>query len=189
MATDPVEVIERALLDSGEKPDFAPVVAMSVASALREAGLDVAPRPEFAGDAIEALAESWASIDGNLERFRATKGEVLREGADGTYAGYMAEAAEMARRLKSRGYVVERDWQDISTAPKDGTPIQITRQGSNVGPLPVEITYWYEIPLSHYEHVEGDLYRKVDDAPHEGWNGNGHRATHWRPLPTPPGGA
>lgn len=78
------------------------------------------------------------------------------------------------------------DWRDISTAPKDGTRILIGRAGEDVGADPVEITYWYVIESARYEHVKGDLYRRVIDKPISGWNGNGHRATHWMPLPAPP---
>ena len=56
----------------------------------------------------EALAETWASIDGRLKSF-----EDGRTGADhdGRYAGYLVEAAEMIRRLRSRGF-------DVTAVPK-----------------------------------------------------------------------
>jgi len=78
------------------------------------------------------------------------------------------------------------EWQPIETAPKDGTRILIGRLDGNVGIDAIEICDWYVIERSHYEHVEYDLYRKVMDEPNESWNGNGHRATHWMPLPDPP---
>jgi hypothetical protein len=53
--------------------------------------------------AIEALAESWASIDGKLDKFHTDKGKPLAEG-EGYYAGYTEEAEEMIRRLAKRGY-------------------------------------------------------------------------------------
>lgn len=77
-------------------------------------------------------------------------------------------------------------WQPIETAPKDGTRILIARAGEDVGPDAIEITEWFVIESHHWEHVEGDLYRKVADKPYESWNNNGHRATHWQPLPEPP---
>lgn len=76
------------------------------------------------------------------------------------------------------------DWQPIETAPKDGTRILICN--ARCPEDEIEITEWFVIPREHYEHVEGDLYRKVSDDPYEAWNGNGHRATHWMPLPAPP---
>lgn len=60
-------------------------------------------------DAIEALAESWASIDGNLEPFRTERDSGMTHhdpGYTGHYDGYMVEAAEMIQRLRARGYDV-----------------------------------------------------------------------------------
>lgn len=57
-------------------------------------------------DKIEALAQAWASIDGKLERFIADRDSVALNKADGSYAGYMAEAREMERRPLSRGYAI-----------------------------------------------------------------------------------
>lgn len=79
------------------------------------------------------------------------------------------------------------DWQPIETAPKDGTRILVARLGKAIGVHEIEITEWFVMEQSRMEHVEGDLYRKVLLEPYEGWNGNGHRATHWMPLPEPPG--
>ena len=56
--------------------------------------------------AIEALAEAWASIDGRLAAFRACKADPAREDVEGRHAGYMAESAEMIRRLQARGYIL-----------------------------------------------------------------------------------
>lgn len=79
-------------------------------------------------------------------------------------------------------------WQPIETAPKDGTHILIAKADdpNGVGMDQIEITEWCVLENFHWEHVEGDLYRKVPDEPNEFWNGNGHRATHWMPLPEPP---
>lgn len=78
------------------------------------------------------------------------------------------------------------EWQPISTAPRDGTYILVARVGEDIGVAPIEIVEWCSMERFHWENVEGDLYRKVFDAPEELWNGNGHRATHWMPLPPPP---
>lgn len=51
----------------------------------------------------EAVAESWASIDGELDEFRA--GKISGDPA-GTYEGYMSEAQELIRRMETRGYEV-----------------------------------------------------------------------------------
>jgi len=63
-------------------------------------------------DAIEALAETWASIDGKLEEFKRER--VIANGSFATssvvgaghYLGYTAEAEEMIRRLRTRGFDV-----------------------------------------------------------------------------------
>ncbi len=65
-------------------------------------------------DAITAVAEAWASIDGKLDKFIAERDIVLGGFAksvaviDGHYAGYMSEAAEMIDRLNARGYDVTK---------------------------------------------------------------------------------
>lgn len=78
------------------------------------------------------------------------------------------------------------DWQPIDTAPKDGTKILILDLDGET----IEITEWCEpFPLYDYVQVEGsDLYRKVrTETDMTGfWNGNGHRARYWMPLPNPP---
>src|SRR5262249_40442351 len=53
-------------------------------------------------EAIEALAEAWASLDGNLEGFHAGR---AGEDTEGHYHGYLSDAAELAKRLERRGYV------------------------------------------------------------------------------------
>ena len=72
------------------------------------------------------------------------------------------DAAMFLAALRAAGYVVERDWQDISTAPRDGTWI---------------ITYGADTPIS--DGFVLDYWPCDEDA----WNGN---PTHWRPLPAPP---
>ena len=60
-------------------------------------------------EAIEALAEAWASLDGKLEEFHAGR---AGKDTEGHYLGYLSDAAELAKRLKRRGYVIVR-------APRD----------------------------------------------------------------------
>lgn len=55
---------------------------------------------------VEALAESWASIDGKLERFRACKADAAVEQVEQCYGGYISEAEEMIRRLERRGFAL-----------------------------------------------------------------------------------
>lgn len=60
-------------------------------------------------DMIEALADTWASIDGKLERFRANRTDRSLDLTDGSYPGYMYEAGEMIVRLRRRGFVIISD--------------------------------------------------------------------------------
>jgi hypothetical protein len=61
----------------------------------------------FDPEAIEALADAWASIDGKIEQFRAGKGAPsLEDEQGGHYSGYMAEAQEMMERLLRRGFIL-----------------------------------------------------------------------------------
>lgn len=53
---------------------------------------------------IEALADSWASIDGKKAAFRAGKGCPPDAEPGGHYGGYMEEAREMRKRLRDRGF-------------------------------------------------------------------------------------
>jgi len=54
--------------------------------------------------AVEALAASWASIDGHLEAFNEGRGKSVFDDRTGHYAGYMEEARELLERLKARGF-------------------------------------------------------------------------------------
>jgi len=61
--------------------------------------------------AANALAEAWASIDGKLVEYERERGLSVSESFDlpgftGTFEGYLAEAEEMIRRLRSRGFDV-----------------------------------------------------------------------------------
>jgi len=75
-------------------------------------------------------------------------------------------------------------WQPIETAPKDGTKFLIVRDDAEY-----ELCEWCEhLPLFNYEHVEGDLYRRVQiekDRPGF-WNCGMQRAVGWMRLPAPP---
>ena len=74
--------------------------------------------------AVNALAESWASIDGKLDAYNRERGVRVNDGLrnlgfTGAYEGYQAEAEEMMRRLAKRGFKIVpiNVWQDIKTAP------------------------------------------------------------------------
>jgi hypothetical protein len=55
---------------------------------------------------IEALAEAWASIDGKDDRFLANREDRGLDLTDGTYPGYMEEAAALIRLVALSGYAV-----------------------------------------------------------------------------------
>lgn len=56
--------------------------------------------------AVEALAESWASIDGKLEQFK--NGKAMTDEDGGYYEGYIADSHEMIDRLRKRGFDILR---------------------------------------------------------------------------------
>lgn len=58
--------------------------------------------------AIEAIAEAWASIDGKLTPFRHGRLSKDIEAYGGHYAGYMADAEELLRRVQARGFALTR---------------------------------------------------------------------------------
>lgn len=68
-------------------------------------------------------------------------------------------------------------WQDISTAPKDGTPILITRPTS----YPAEEAYH----VVRWEEVDGFWF--CHDGKSDTWL-RGPDPTHWMPLPAAPTG-
>lgn len=67
-------------------------------------------------NAVDAIADVWASIDGNLTEFRRGRTAKHIWAFGGHYAGYQAEAEEMIRRLKERGYGLRR----LPRRPPDG---------------------------------------------------------------------
>lgn len=70
------------------------------------------------------------------------------------------------------------DWQPISTAPKDGTVIDLWIKTPDGG---------YREPDAHWGN--GDLGKGwVTVAGDDQWNlENDGEITHWQPLPSPPG--
>lgn len=73
-------------------------------------------------------------------------------------------------------------WQLIRTAPKDGTKILTVRADEGI----IEITQWYRLERDEFIQEPNGLFRKERRVFSECWDGNGHRATHWMPLPEPP---
>jgi len=127
------------------------------------------------------------------EALRTVRRETLEEAAKVAEAniipGHNVQAPSMMHVAQAiRSLAVKEgaaQWQDISTAPKDGTWFLICRDDEGFDSYEIGC---YE-PLTHdrFEPAEGGLYRKVPVKilDHRGFN-NFHRATHWMPLPAPP---
>ena len=72
-------------------------------------------------EAIEALAEAWASLDGKLEEFLAGR---TGEDTEGDYHGYLSDAAELAKRLEHRGYLIVHARATRKRAGRGAHPIR-----------------------------------------------------------------
>ena len=78
--------------------------------------------------------------------------------------------------LDGAGLVIEQGWQDIETAPKDGTEILVLCPYEGAG-----LVFWFS-PLNN--HRGGWQPCSFDEG---NWGGRSEPApTHWRPLPTSP---
>lgn len=75
------------------------------------------------------------------------------------------------RPNEQRILLVENLWQDIATAPKDGTTILGYTATAGTEPHFYHPIYFYG---GHW-HEQG-----IDGAVNDGWY------THWQPLPSPP---
>lgn len=64
--------------------------------------------PIVADNAVDAVADAWASIDGKLTEYRRGKKAKSILAFGGHFAGYQAEAEELIRRIKRRGYVLHK---------------------------------------------------------------------------------
>ncbi len=133
---------------------------------------------ETSKEMVEAVAESWASIDGKLERFREDKTGSLGQ-MDGCYDGYMIEAKELLVRAERRGYAIDRvsvsveGWRDISSAPKDGTHIIVFRPNALQGD-------------KYIPRVGVDRWTEISGRGVWGKSNTETQPTHWRELPAAP---
>ena len=67
-------------------------------------------------------------------------------------------------------------WRDISSAPKDGTPI-LCFYGNGYGMRRYSVRYWSSGTWgNHYREEWVDEWRQIRNA----------QPTHWMPLPPPP---
>ena len=74
-------------------------------------------------------------------------------------------------------------WQPIETVPRDGTEVITVCMRDT--PPSYEIDSWYVMKSDTYIERPDGLYEKKD-ATSGTWSQNGHRATHWMPLPVAP---
>ena len=102
-----------------------------------------------------------------------------------TLSQHLIEWAQGVNRPEFRKHLLEAaaalEWQDISTAPKDGTRIVLF--GVPHGSYYVrEKRYWAFGAVGPKEVGEGYFYGSL-------WQRNGgtwENPTHWQPLPNPP---
>ena len=82
--------------------------------------------------------------------------------------GHIEENSPLAKRYRTIRQGLQPQWQDISTAPRDGTPVLIT-DGTNV------IEAKYRIDWQDPMYDEWSYRERLDSPPIK-----------WMPLPTPP---
>ncbi len=79
------------------------------------------------------------------------------------------------------------EWQDISTAPKDGTRIDLWVPDARypVGGFRIAECFWREVPLRRDDAGKWEMgHGWVNEI--EGRVDEWFEATHWQPLPHPP---
>lgn len=78
------------------------------------------------------------------------------------------------------------DWQPISTAPRDGTPVLLYKPAGRWDGGYMRAGYWGEYLDRGEQWIAcGGFaigYRSSETDTPKGW------PTHWQPLPSPPGG-
>ena len=100
----------------------------------------------------------------------------------------LEEAAAEITRLRA-----EQGWQDISTAPRDGTEIWLYCREDQIGPLQAKYCALDDVlsdaeaddlDYDHIELAEEDWFAVDFDGAFR----LNFAPTHWRPLPLPPQG-
>ncbi len=92
---------------------------------------------------------------------------------------------ENARELRALADELEHwDWQPIETAPHDGSWILGINNRGNMA-----VIIWSESARNHFgTYTRGWIHPFSSGDLSSFWNGGcGSVATHWRPLPKPPG--
>lgn len=140
--------------------------------------LRLVPCPFCGGDVINTRSQEMTKGPA----YYWHKCETCGAESEGDYGEDVAVAA-WNRRAAPASPMPGGGWQDICTAPKDGTKILVwTHHGE------VEVSEWYETKGDTYVPEPGtDLFRAVRGKVFfEGWNSN--TPTHWMPLPAAPTG-
>ncbi len=109
----------------------------------------------------------------DMQRLERMAGELERRaeayrglsGCAADVAGWEADALALRAAIAS---LKGEDWQDIATAPRDGTHMLVTGMG-----------YWEQFWAVAY--WDGEAWRQQDDD-----GASLIPPTHWRPLPAPP---
>jgi len=88
--------------------------------------------------------------------------------------------------LEAKGYVIEQGWQQIETAPKDGT--KILGWNAEYGQRETRMKFYQPGSPGYAAHRDsgGPIESGWQwDEPMNGW-ALSWKPTHWRPLPEPP---
>lgn len=151
---------------------------LNITQSLNESGLALLPQPPALGgivQEIDGLFESWrAAGDSYVER---------KPLFDKLSTTLIRDYPTLRANLK------QEEWQDISTAPKDGTDVLITSWNTAKWADGVDRSYWQtqtarfinghwvteSYPDSQYGYMEVEYITAHASGP-----------THWQPLPTPP---
>ena len=104
----------------------------------------------------------------NIATIRIAELEEINSAHTDTICQQLRELAKQDARIAELEGLLEREWQPISTAPKDRTTVLL------MCPMPVDDVMW------------GHWVKHLDSW----FDGSGtiplHCPTHWQPLPNPP---
>lgn len=127
------------------------------------------------------IKEMPANEKGQIEFNRA-----LMESTVGAINAYIVNHRQATEARMQERVRAETDWQDIATAPRDGTLIDVWRGGEF--PRRVPDVSWREPTDSEWWVHGGDTIRTPAATWHDmfGPFGKDDTPTHWRPLPSPP---
>jgi hypothetical protein len=129
--------------------------------------------------AREALREALFALSDKLRAARFFEDQANHDAYERVVAAFQAEdAAYQALASLPEG------WRDIASAPRDGSPILVYREGSIY--VAKWLTFWRTWGVCA-ERIPGDPdpYTDIGDIGFEG-HYVARGPTHWMPLPAPP---